>query len=249
MKLSENAVYTTILPRKVLGASRAGAPSNEVSEKKAWVTALHRFQSARNKGQAFPVLFSDARRCRDLVFWATIVDMRLSAKGTSFSFSNLKGLRDCYTQDLVLTSTKRNIAPHYIRPYALVMTPPFLEDATVDAKMRFDEQESDWIEADWDRSEWVKRFALDGRDKNWDYHLDEEGDISRRPANRERGPLSEKVLLLRIHREPGFYYDLDMDDDGNPGVFRAPILHGEAQAAKCVTASAASKVARSCKLH
>jgi hypothetical protein len=70
----------------------------------------------------------------------------------------------------------------------------------------------------------VKRFSLKP-DKRWWYFLDPDGDVSRRPPIQRRGQVAEKVMKLGIQRNPGFYYELEQDDEG-PGVFRVPIVGG-----------------------
>jgi hypothetical protein len=240
VKLSENAVYTTILPKTVFNASRGGQASGEMFENKRWVSALRQFQSAQKKGQAFPVLFSDARQCAALVYWAIIVDMKVSDVGTRYTFTQLKGLHDCFTQDLVLSSERRTIAPHFIRPYALVATPGFLETATVDAAQRLHEQDR-WhmVDVDLGMAERMRAFTLDLK-KDSEYMLDSEGDISCYSTPRHRGQPAEKALRLGIKRQEGFHYFLH-DDDGQLGVYRAPVLgEGEADSSTASSLDTAS---------
>jgi hypothetical protein len=141
--LSELAVYTTIDPERVFAAERGDEPSEVLHEKKRWVTALKLFQEAQRNGETFPLFLSDSRDCESLVFWARVRDMTVAEDGTYFTFSHLTGLRDRTTQDLVLMKEKRNIAPQFIRPYALVETPAFLDTHAMDATQRFDEVHRD----------------------------------------------------------------------------------------------------------
>lgn len=51
----------------------------------------------------------------------------IDEEGTEFEFSHLVPIRGKQvTQELVLSTTGKTIAPGFIRPYALVQTPKFL---------------------------------------------------------------------------------------------------------------------------
>ena len=221
MKLATTAVYTTILPKTVFDASRGEAPSGVLREGKRWVSGLHRYQKAQKEKLAYPVLFSDSRRCANLVFWATIVELKVSDVETTYRFKGLKGLRDCFTQDLVLCSEKRNIAPHFIRPYALVMTPDFLAAASVDPATRLKEEEEQFLFS-WDEADLLQAFSHDVS-PGWRYELDPDGDVARRPLPLRRGQASEKIAKLGIKRVPGYLYQVGQDSDGKPGVYQMPV--------------------------
>jgi hypothetical protein len=221
VKLATTAVYTTSLPQTVFDASRGEAPSDELREGKRWVSGLNRFQKAQKEKVAYPVLFSDSRRCANLVFWATIVELKVSDVETTYRFKDLKGLRDCFTQDLVLCSEKRNIAPNFIRPYALVMTPDFLMASSVAPATRLKEQEEECL-FNWDEARLLQAFSHDISAEGW-YELDRDGDVVRRPLPRRHGQLSEKIAKLGIKREPGYLYQVGEDSDGKQGIYRMPM--------------------------
>ena len=225
MNLSPTAVYTTIAPETVLEKAREDGPSDVMFEKKRWVSALKQFEAAKQENLAFPIFFSDARACSDLVYWAIVADLKGTDAGTFYTFSHLKGLGDCFTQDLLLSSEKRNIAPYFIRPYALVLTPDFLEATSMDAADRYEEQMASYgPDVDLAHSELVRPLDLQFED-DWNYFLDDDGDVARLPSMRRRGQDAEKVLALGIEVVDGFY-DLD-EIDGKVGIYRWPLLNDD----------------------
>lgn len=74
-------------------------------------------------------MFADATDCTRLLYWGAISDIHIDDGGTSYSVEGLSPIGHGRTpQDLVLRSTGKQIAPDFIRPYAICRTPEFLHD-------------------------------------------------------------------------------------------------------------------------
>lgn len=147
-RLSAAGVYTTIAPERVLEVDRGDDPSEVLHEKKRWVAARKLFDAAERAGHVFPIFLSSSRACGDLLFWAHLRGIEVTEDGTYFTFSHLQGLRDCATQDLMLLNERRNIAEGFIRPYALVSTPDFLDTRCMDPYERAELASADESDAD-----------------------------------------------------------------------------------------------------
>lgn len=74
-----------------------------------------------------PILFGDSTNCSRLIYWGILLDMYVDDTGTEYTFGRLNKFgTGKKPQDLVLKSTGKNIAPNYIRPYAICRTPSFI---------------------------------------------------------------------------------------------------------------------------
>jgi len=131
--LAEHAVYTIAHPESLqpLLKQRGPIPRHQT---KRWVTADALFQKALCAGQDMAIVFGDATHCTRLKFWGLISSLHVREDGTDFEVTDLKPLHGKRTQQLVLRSTQRHIAPGFIRPYAIVECPSFLRNqAPIDA--------------------------------------------------------------------------------------------------------------------
>ena len=91
------------------------------------MTAEKMFHDARAANKYLPVLFGDAAHCSRLLYWGLLTDVHLQNGATSFAVDRLRKIRGKHkTQELVLRSSQKKIAPNFIRPYAICMTPRFL---------------------------------------------------------------------------------------------------------------------------
>lgn len=101
----------------------------EVSEGKPRKTGKVLFLDACEIGARMPVILSDAAyNTENLLFWATLRRVDIEDMRTTLRFDNIETIRGKHRRrELVLKSSGRNIAPHYIRPYAICFTPDFLE--------------------------------------------------------------------------------------------------------------------------
>jgi hypothetical protein len=122
-RLHSYCIYTTVSPKKLK------AVDGEITESKTWRTGLSLLQKARDAGEDLAIVFSDAvSDCEALVAWAIVSDIQTNDGITKCTFEKRKNLPrgKHLTQELRLRSTGRNIAPGFIRPYALCHTPAYL---------------------------------------------------------------------------------------------------------------------------
>ena len=76
---------------------------------------------------ASPLGGADSTDCSRLIYQARLINIGLQRGSTQFSFVGLKRLPKGHRpQELRLLSTSRNIAPDYIRPYAICHSPAWL---------------------------------------------------------------------------------------------------------------------------
>lgn len=119
-------VYTILAPDR-LARIAASRRATSVHESKRWVTARRLLHAANRAGEIVPIVFADAARdCSTLIYWGHLRAITVTARGTTYTVANVARLKGHRTHQLVLRSTRRTIAPGYIRPYAIVETPRFL---------------------------------------------------------------------------------------------------------------------------
>ena len=125
-RISRYCVYT-IADGKKLAFAADNRKECAFEEKKSWVTGHSLWQNARLANEVMPVLLGDAADCTRLLFWGFLADLQIEDSGTSFVLDRVRRLEYRHTpQELVLRSSGKNIAPNFIRPYAICVTPPFL---------------------------------------------------------------------------------------------------------------------------
>lgn len=118
-------VYTIVEGKELRRLAKEGREVHR-EERKPWVTAERLFHEARAAEKDLPVLFGDAANCSHLMYWGLLTDVHVQDGATSFVVSGLREIRKRKTQELVLRSTRKQIAPNFIRPYAICLTPSFL---------------------------------------------------------------------------------------------------------------------------
>jgi hypothetical protein len=124
--LSDYCVSTIVRGDLLEKAAKKGRPVT-FTEDKAWVMGRELWQEAQAVGRGMPVLLSDARHCSPLLYWGLLTSIELGDDSTSYTVDKVRRLKGKHTrQELILRSTGRQIAPHFIRPYAIVATPGFL---------------------------------------------------------------------------------------------------------------------------
>ncbi len=132
-RLSAECVYTIVHPEILAAAAHEGQPKTFI-ERKAWTTGLHLFRKAQAEGLGMPVLLGDAADCNRLLYWGLLADLTVRDKFTHYTVERVRRLRQLHApQELILLSTRKNIAANFIRPYALCQTPEFLVAASLAA--------------------------------------------------------------------------------------------------------------------
>jgi hypothetical protein len=127
-ELSDRCVYT-IAHRDKLEAALGKAQSATLRESRRWTTAAEIVRSETEAGRAVPILFADAADCSVILYVGLLREVSIDASGTAYTFERLARLRGRHRpQDLRLLESGRNIAPGFIRPYALCRAPAFLRD-------------------------------------------------------------------------------------------------------------------------
>jgi hypothetical protein len=127
--MSEYCVYTIKHAKKLGEIARSRGPAT-FTEQKSWVTASKLWQRAREAGVAMPVLLGDANDCSCLLFRGLLTDLDLRDGATTFTVDCLRPIREKRSpQELILHSSGRAIAPNFIRPYAICVTPAFVRKA------------------------------------------------------------------------------------------------------------------------
>jgi hypothetical protein len=125
-RLSDHCIYARVRGRTLAKKFVRRGPVT-FTEKKRWVTAYGLWQQARDDGQHFPILLSDAADYSRLLYWAFLTKMKFDGSSTEYTIDRLRKLDGEHVpQDLVLRRTRKNIAPRFIRSYAICLTPLFL---------------------------------------------------------------------------------------------------------------------------
>ena len=112
----------------------SGKRKGSFEEYTNWKTGKVLLLEAREKSLWLTVLFAHAEKTDKIQYWARLTDIQIVQKPdgmfiTTYSFEKLTKLtRPRFKKDLVLKSTKRPIHPDFIRPYALCLTPNYLNE-------------------------------------------------------------------------------------------------------------------------
>jgi hypothetical protein len=123
---TEFCVYTIVSRDKLDPIALDQAPLVN-SEARTWKAADTMLNEARAAGQSLPLVLADAKDCSRLLYWGILQVLKLSDQRTEYTVDYLRSLPGRHSpQELVLRSTGEHIAPGFIRPYAICLTPPFL---------------------------------------------------------------------------------------------------------------------------
>jgi len=124
--LTKDCVYTIVQGSQLDSLFENGLEVHR-EERKPWVAAEKMFHDARAANKGLPVLFGDAAHCSRLLYWGLLTDIHVQDGVTSFVVDRLRKIGGKNkTQELVLRSSQRKIAPNFIKPYAICVTPHFL---------------------------------------------------------------------------------------------------------------------------
>jgi hypothetical protein len=128
----KNGLYdycvSTILDRRRL-EEFALKGRGSATEKRLWKSAKILLDNATNAGEKMAVIFSDAAyNSENLLLWAVLQKIAIDGDRTNIQFTDVKRIPGRHHRtELKLKSTGKQIAPHFIRPYAICHTPPFLK--------------------------------------------------------------------------------------------------------------------------
>lgn len=126
-EFADSCIYTIVEAEKLAKAAAAGGRTT-FSEKRPWVTGHDLWQQATRQNLRVPVLFADAADCTRLLYWGALSGVRLDGASTRYTLDRVRKLSGRHApQELTLRSTGKKIAPNFIRPYAICITPLFLE--------------------------------------------------------------------------------------------------------------------------
>lgn len=124
--LAAACVYTIAHADK-LKAIAASSGRSTLTERRAWVSAKTYLEQARADGLRLPIVFADAADCSRLLYWGTLTSIETAGNVTRYTLESLTALPGEHTpQELTLVKTGRKLAPDFIRPYALCVTPEWL---------------------------------------------------------------------------------------------------------------------------
>jgi hypothetical protein len=125
-QLFEFSIYTIVHPDKL---AKAASRKRSVSflEEKAWKTGYLLWIKSKAAGTEMSVVFGDATDCSRLLFWGILTGVAIEDKTTRYSVKQMRKIKGRHSpQELLLKSTGKNVAPNFIRPYAICRTPSFL---------------------------------------------------------------------------------------------------------------------------
>lgn len=123
---TEFCVYTIVSRDKLDRIALEKAPLVS-SEARPWKAADKLLKNARASGQQLPLLLANAKDCSQLLYWGILQALKINDKRTEYTVDHLRPLPGRHSpQELVLRSTGKYIAPGFIKPYAICVTPPFL---------------------------------------------------------------------------------------------------------------------------
>jgi hypothetical protein len=127
-RISRYCIYT-IRDRKELESLAKAGGEWTLREGKPWIGGRFLLDQARLANEAMPVLLADACDCSKIIFWGflTSIDILETRPRTFFTLDRLRRvLRSHAPQELTLKRTGKKIAPNFIKPYAICLTPQFL---------------------------------------------------------------------------------------------------------------------------
>ena len=126
--LSKHCIYTIAHKARLDEEARESGPVT-LEESKAWVTGARLWREAQAEHLGMPVLLGDAAYVNQLLYWGLLQDLQVDDSRTVYKVDRLRPIQgQHFRQELVLRSSGKNIDPNFIRPYAICLTPPFLDE-------------------------------------------------------------------------------------------------------------------------
>ena len=128
--LSPVCVYTIRHHQDLDEAYHSGG-NGRFTENTTWNTGQRLFLEAKKNHQRMPVVFATAGIGTDsLIYYAMLKDVEIneSDSTTTYEFTDLQRIATHHPlSSLTLRSTNRPLSDNYIRPYAICLTPYFVE--------------------------------------------------------------------------------------------------------------------------
>jgi hypothetical protein len=127
-EFSDTCIYTIVSAKTLAEASVCGDAAT-FTEKKTWVTGYALWQKAVAVNLRMPIVFADAADCSRLLYWGLLTHVEVdNGVSTKYTVDRVRKLPGSHSpQELTLRSTGKKIALGFIRPYAICVTPSFLE--------------------------------------------------------------------------------------------------------------------------
>jgi hypothetical protein len=127
---NEFTIYT-IVKRETLSKAAENLETTEFHEGHPWTTGFDLWRQSMAANEAMAVIFADAADCSRLVFWGILTRVVIEGKNTRYWVKQMRKIKGRHMpQELILKSSGKNIAPNFIRPYAICRRPPFLPKRT-----------------------------------------------------------------------------------------------------------------------
>jgi hypothetical protein len=127
--ITKYCVYTIVDGERLVRLAKEIGKHSFI-QSKPWVTARNLWQKTSLAKESMPILFGDATNCSRLLFWGLLTNVCVEGRETTFVVDRLRELSEEHEpQELVLRSSGKYIAPNFIRPYAICLTPHFLNFA------------------------------------------------------------------------------------------------------------------------
>jgi hypothetical protein len=118
------AIYVNASSANLRAASRGANPSTPIEEGKRWTSGANQLSESRANGAILPLIFA---QYRELSYWAQAATIELTESGTLYSFVRLQPLSGHFRNDLIVDSSGSSLPNEFIRSYAIVRTPSFLQ--------------------------------------------------------------------------------------------------------------------------
>ena len=99
------------------------------TKQQPWATIQHLLNDERQAGRIVPVLFARAEQTDKVVAMADLVSVKTGASN-SFCFTNFRYLDQPIRKETLKLANGRKLSRHFIRPYAICMTPKHLMQCT-----------------------------------------------------------------------------------------------------------------------
>jgi hypothetical protein len=130
-KLHPLCIYT-IRAEKKLASAFSAATDGLFEERQAWVTGHALLKQARVDGTVLPVFFADAVETGEILYWATIEEIRIKKGISTILYRGMRRFPIPLKRHLLIVQrTGKPISTDDIRPYRICITPAQLPQDAV----------------------------------------------------------------------------------------------------------------------